>query len=268
VQLHDLREPPETLYLRGDPAILRLPMIAVVGARRASAYGERVARGLATALARAGVCVVSGLALGIDTVAHRAALDVGGATCAVLGTGLDRVHPPTHHRMQRAVAERGLLLTEYPPGTDASKWTFPHRNRLIAALARATIVVEAAVGSGALGTADFALDLQRDVAAVPGQIDTAGAVGTNRLLRDGAVVIAETADAVMLAGLSPAPARWEPTQGSDEAAVWNALEEGRADAGALATRSGLPAGRCLAALTTLELAGVVRGAFDGTYGRA
>jgi len=248
--------------------MLRLPMIAVVGARRASAYGERVARGIATALARAGVCVVSGLALGIDTVAHRAALDVGGATCAVLGTGLDRVHPPSHLRMHRAIAEHGVLVTEYPPGTEPSTWTFPHRNRLIAALAEATIVVEAAVGSGALGTADVAIDLQRHVAAVPGPIDLAGSVGTNRLLRDGAIVIAETADAVMLAGRSPTRAPWEPAQGSDEAAVWAALADGRADAGGLAARSGLPAGRCLAALTTLELAGVVRGGFDGTFGRA
>jgi DNA processing protein len=262
-----LSNPPQALYARGAASTLARPVVAVVGARRASPYGERVTRGLATALAQAGACIVSGLALGIDTVAHRAALSAGGATCAVLGTGLDVAYPTAHARVQSMIAERGLLLTEYALGTKARHWSFPQRNRLIAALARAVIVVEAGRTSGALGTAAVALDLGRAVAAVPGPIDAPGSQGTNGLIRDGAIAITDVTDVLVLAGLTAKPVA-EPALSGDDAAVWRALGAGRIDADELAARSSLPAARCLAALTTLELAGLVTGALDGTYGRS
>jgi DNA processing protein len=255
------------LYAQGDVATIDRPIIALVGTRRATPYGERVARGIATALARAGVCVVSGLALGIDTVAHRAALDVGGATCAVLGTGLDIAYPASHAKIQATIAQRGLLLTEYEIGTTARKWSFPRRNRIIAGLARAVIVVEAGRASGALGTAAIANDLHRAVAAVPGPIDAAESQGTNGLIRDGAIPITDVTDVLLLAGVV-GKGKGAPTLGGDEATVWEALGTGRIDADVLAARSRLPTSRCLAALTALELAGLVTGELDGTYGRA
>ncbi|HWZ58291.1 MAG TPA: DNA-processing protein DprA [Gemmatimonadaceae bacterium] len=262
-----LAEPPRVLYAQGDAATIDRPVVAVVGTRRATPYGERVARGISTALARAGVCVVSGLALGIDTVAHQAVLGVGGATCAVLGTGLDIHYPASHARIQAAIAERGLVLTEYELGTPARRWSFPQRNRVIAGLARAVIVVEAGRASGALGTAVFADQMGRAVAAVPGPIDASQSQGTNGLIRDGAIAITDVTDVLLLAGVV-GKGKGVPTLSGDEATVWKALGTGRIDADVLAARSRLPTSRCLAALTALELAGLVTGELDGTYGRA
>jgi DNA processing protein len=256
------------LYARGAATTLDRPIVAVVGTRRATPYGERVTRGIATVLARAGACVVSGLAVGIDTVAHQTALRVGGATCAVLGTGLDIAYPSAHARIQAEIAERGLVLSEYAWGVSARRWSFPRRNRVIAGLARVVIVVEAGRASGALGTATVANDLGRDVAAVPGPIDSPESQGTNGLIRDGAKVITDVLDVLVVAGLTTAKPVGLPPLSGDEEAVWKALAAGRIDANALARRSRLPTSRCLAALTTLELAGLVVGALDGTYGRS
>ena len=147
--------------------MLDAPTVTLVGSRRATAYGERIARTLASAFARAGVCVISGLAYGIDVAAQRAALEAGGDVCAVLGTGLDVFYPLSHRQVQRTIAERGLLLSEYAAGTTARPWHFPQRNRLMAALGQATIVIEAGVTSGALLTAHVALELGRAVGVVP-----------------------------------------------------------------------------------------------------
>src|SRR5262249_32787081 len=152
----------------GSLTTLDAPAVTIVGSRRATAYGERVARALASSFARAGACVISGLAYGIDVAALRAAIDAGGRTCAVLGTGLDIVYPVSHRATQTRI---GLLLSEFPRGVTARPWHFPKRNRLMAALGRATIVVEAGATSGALLTAQIALDLGRIVGTVPGPID-------------------------------------------------------------------------------------------------
>jgi DNA processing protein len=154
-----LPHPPGTLWARGDLALLDRPTVAIVGTRRATAYGERVTRQLATTLARAGACVISGLARGVDAWAHRGALEAEGATVAVLGTGLDVCYPRAHASLQRDIAARGLLLSELPPEDAAHRGSFPKRNRIIAALARVTIVVEAPVKSGALITATHALEM-------------------------------------------------------------------------------------------------------------
>lgn len=255
--LDDLHAPPVCLYALGDRATLDAPVVAIVGTRAASAYGERITAELAGALAAAGACVVSGMARGVDARAHRAALDAGGRTVAVLGTGIDVPYPAQHAALHAAIASRGLLLSELGPGASAQAGSFPKRNRVIAALAEVTIVVEAGVRSGALITADCALELGRTVAAVPGPIDAAASAGSNLLVRDGAIAITSVDDALALLRLSrPAPARDRELTG-DERVVWDALAGGPLDVDALAARSSLPARQCLAAITALELHGAV-----------
>lgn len=264
--LGDLPDPPVVLYSIGGCGMTG-PRAAIVGTRDATPYGERVTRELAGALARAGATVVSGMARGIDSVAHRAALDAGGATVAVLGTGVDRAYPVGNRSLHRRIARQGLLLSELPPGTGPTRGSFPRRNRIIAALAEVTIVVEAGRKSGALITAAHALELGRMVAAVPGPIDSPGSAGANELLRDGAIVIADVADAVALVGLTPPLSGSRVIASDDERAVWDALAAGAMDLDSLTTRSGLPARRCMAAVTALELAGAVECALTGEIRR-
>ena len=269
--LHDLPDPPAAIHLLGSLELLERPVVAIVGTRRATPYGERVTRELAGALARAGACVLSGMARGIDGMAHRAALDAGGATAAVLGTGIDVPYPARHRALHAQIAQHGLLLSEFPSGTRAFRGCFPRRNRLIAALAPLTIVVEAGFGSGAMLTAKAALDLGRTVAAVPGPIDSPQSAESNRLLRDGAQVICDAADALALAGLDVPHFRSQsaaalPADG-DERCVWDALADGNASLDVLTTRTRLPANRCLAAVTTLEVSGLVECRLTGEIAR-
>lgn len=266
--LRDLRDPPPFLFALGVDGILAAPVVAIVGTRGATAYGERVTRELAGSLARAGACVVSGMARGIDATAHRAALESGGRTAAVLGTGVDIAYPAANRALHRAIAADGLLLSEWVPGARATAGSFPRRNRVIAALASVTIVVEAGTRSGALITAEHALELGRTVAAVPGPIDAPASAGTNALLRDGAQLIASVADALALAGLTaPLVRPAAHTLGGDERVVWDALAGGAPDIDTLASRTRLPAQRCLAAVTTLELGGVIECALTGEIQR-
>jgi DNA processing protein len=266
--LLDLQHAPTELWAvgRAELATSR-PIVAIVGTRDSTPYGERVTRELARALARRGVCIVSGMARGIDATAHRAVLEENGSTVAVLGTGIDVPYPVGHRALHETIGRRGLLLAELPPGTRAFRGCFPRRNRIIAALASVTIVVEAGVKSGALNTAQWALDLGRTLAAVPGPIDIPQACGSNQLLRDGASIIADLTDALMLVGLSPIAHPPRVFDDPDIAAVWAALGDGPLDSDALCARSGLPANRCLAAVTELELRGVVECALTGSISR-
>src|SRR6266480_4179843 len=170
--LQQIHDPPRSLFLRGapDPEILARPAVAIVGARACSPYGAQVARMLGRELAAAGLVVVSGLARGIDGEAHRGALDAGGVTVAVLGCGIDRDYPAAHSELARRICERGLVVSEYEPGVEPAPWRFPARNRIIAGLTAVTVIVEARERSGALITADFALEDGREVFAVPGEI--------------------------------------------------------------------------------------------------
>jgi DNA processing protein len=266
-QLQTLADPPAALWFIGQWETLRGPVVAIVGTRTATTYGERIARELASALARAGACIVSGMARGIDGVAHRAALDAGGRTAAVLGTGVDVVYPAAHRTLHRHIAERGLLLSELPLGERSTAGSFPRRNRIIAGLAHMTIVVEAPVRSGALITAGDAEASNRIVAAVPGPIDSPQSEGTNLLIRDGAQIITSVADALALVGLTP-PVRSTPRlETDDESRLWRALADGPADIDGLCHRAALPAQRCLAAVTALELRGAVECALTGEIRR-
>jgi len=272
-RLLDLPDPPPVLFSIGESCMLDAPCVAIVGTRRATSYGERMTFEIADALARAGVSVISGMARGIDGIAHRAALAAGGGTIAVLGTGVDVAYQNAHRALHAEIARRGLLLSEELPGDRATGGSFPKRNRIIAALARATIVEEAPHRSGALITATHALDLNRDVAAVPGPIDVPQSAGSNALLHDGAIMIAEIADALALVGASASSAHMrgatEPAAIGDSAqdAVWNALAAPAPDLDALAARASLPARKCLAAVSALELSGAIECALTGDIRR-
>ncbi len=188
--LNDLGDPPPVLFALGRTELLRGPCAAVVGSRRATAYGRRISRGLGAFLAGEGRCVVSGMAMGIDAEAHRGALP--GPTAAVLGSGVDVVSPPRNRALYEMILQHGVAASEFAPGVRAEAHHFPRRNRIIAALATDVVIVEASRRSGALITAEIALDLGREVHAVPGPIDRPTSEGTNRLIADGAGVVLET----------------------------------------------------------------------------
>jgi DNA processing protein len=247
--------------------------VAIVGSRRPSAYGTEVAEELARGLSSAGVTVISGLALGIDGAAHRGALRAQEPrTIAVLGSGADVVYPRTNRRIYDEIVEVGVILSESPPGRRPYRWTFPARNRIMAALSAMTVVVEAADPSGSLITAAFAAELGRGVAAVPGRVTAANAAGSNRLLRDGAAVVRGAADALdELFGVGGADRlaaeRTAPVMSHEEAAVLRAVEAG-ADVGSIAAEAGLEPSQVRVVLGTLEAAGFVRRTGIGSYERA
>lgn len=204
-RLRTIADPPsDDLWIDGDPAALDRPCVAIVGARACSGYGRSVARKLAGDLARAGVTVVSGLARGIDGEAHRGALEAGGLTVAVMGCGIDRVYPAAHAELHRSIiGSGGAIVSEYEPGTEPAPWRFPARNRIIAGLASALVVVEARERSGALIAADFAMENARPVLAVPGEITSTLSAGTNRLLQQGANVCLTVGDVLAAIGIDP-----------------------------------------------------------------
>jgi DNA processing protein len=187
--LLNIADPPVALFCRGDMACLEKPTVAIVGSRAATTYGKRVSFELARELARHGICVVSGMAMGVDGEAHAGALAGGGATIGVLGCGVDVVYPHQHASLFKEVAGRGLLMSEYPLGTTPDGFRFPERNRIISGVSLGTVVVEASLKSGSLITARLALDYGRDVFAVPGRIDSPKSQGTHRLLQQGAKLV-------------------------------------------------------------------------------
>ncbi len=260
VLLAQIPDPPPSLWLRGDADLdlLAAPAVAIVGARACSGYGRSVARMLATEAATAGAVVVSGLARGIDGEAHRGALAASGPTVAVLGCGVDRDYPAAHAELARSiVGTGGLIVSEYEPGVEPAPWRFPARNRIIAGLARATVVVEARERSGALITADFALEDGREVLAVPGEITSALSAGANGLLRQGATPVTCAADVLEAIGVERVSAAPAIPDVAGAVAVLGALSDGAATADELVRATELPAGEVAAALVELELAGVV-----------
>jgi DNA processing protein len=209
-------------------------------------------------LAGAGLVVVSGLARGVDGEAHRGALEGGGATVAVLGCGVDRDYPAAHRRLAAEVAATGLVVSEYAPGVEPAPWRFPARNRIVAGLAAATVVIEAREGSGALLTADFALEEGREVFAVPGEITSALSAGSNGLLRLGATPLTRPEDVLELFGLEAvAPAAAEPELSVEARTVLERVQEEPRGADAISRATALGAGEVAAALVELELAGLV-----------
>jgi DNA processing protein len=273
--LTDLGDPPAVLFGRGDAGLLpRLDaqdIVTIVGSRRPSSYGRELASGLGREVAAAGLTVVSGMAIGIDSRAHRGALEAGGLTIAVLGTGVDVQYPPRHAPLYEEIVERGLVVSELPPGTLARRWTFPARNRIMAALGRMTVVVEARERSGSLITAEMAQDLSREVGAVPGRVGSSSAAGTNNLLRDGASVIRgaeDVLDSMLGVGVRRAiSALSGPSLEPELVTVLDLVEGGSSSADALARASGLDPGPLAAALVQLELSGYLRSDSAGRYER-
>jgi DNA processing protein len=263
--LRAIHDPPPGLFVHGGTVVdmLRRPAVAIVGARSCSPYGAQVARLFGRELAAAGLVVVSGLARGVDGEAHRGALEAGGATVGVLGCGIDRDYPAAHAALASRIRENGLVVSEYPPGVEPAPWRFPARNRIIAGLSGATVVVEARERSGALITADLALEEGREVFAVPGEITSALSAGTNDLLRLGATPLTSGKDVLDLFGLEAGPAQ-EPELTPPSAAVLTRVRDGPAAADELVRATGFDAGAVATALTELELAGlVVQG--EGVY---
>lgn len=282
--LREIPDPPAQLFVRGDPDTLSLPQLAIVGSRNATPSGAETAHSFAAHLAARGFCITSGLAEGIDAAAHRGAIAARGRTLAVCGTGPDIVYPRLHEQLADAiVAGGGAIVSEFAPGTPVYRGNFPRRNRLISGLAVGTLVVEAGIRSGALGTARHAMEQGREVFAIPGSIHNPVARGCHQLIRNGAKLV-ETADDIVeeLAGLlaslrlqdgrSPV----EGTEAADEpaeidpqyASLLADLGWDPVGADTLVARSGLTIGEVSSMLLLLEMQGLVRSLSGGRYQRA
>ena len=272
--LFDLDLPPPVLYCLGTIPFGG-PSASIVGSRRASPYGLEAARFFSTHLARSGAVVVSGLARGIDSAAHRAAIEVeDGSTIAVLGCGIDRCYPQSHRRLEARIAGTGAVVAEFPIGAPPVARNFPVRNRIIAALGQCTLVVEATPRSGSLITARLALELGRDIFAVPGRLFDESALGTNALIRDGAFLALHPDDLLRAAGGEPSPpaatesSEREPPLDEIGRKVWRAMTPGETtSAEALAATAGAPLPQIVASLLELELAGWVERFPGPVYGR-
>jgi len=264
-----LSDAPVVLFVRGSGEVLSRRQVAVVGTRRAGSYGRSVARRLSASVASAGFAVTSGLAEGIDTAAHKGALEAGGATIAVMATGPDNVYPPENRRLaEKIVACGGALVTEFPPRSSPRRQNFPFRNRIIAALCEALVVVEAPQRSGALITANYAADMGRTVMVVPGRIDDPNFVGSHRLIQQGAALVASVSDVLQELGAPPKEVVSRvPRLPPDEAVVYEALSGGAETVEEIARQSGLPPPRVLSALVRLQMRRLVSYGVGGRWSR-
>lgn len=262
-QLLDLHDPPEGLFLRGEGLPRRDRLVAIVGARACSQAGAEIAHAIARGLARAGFAVVSGAARGIDSASHEGSLDGGAPTVAVLGSGIDVAYPRASARLLDRIAAAGTVVSEYPPGVPAMAFRFPARNRIVVGLSRALVVVEGEEGSGSLISAEHALDLGRDVLAIPGAITNPLAAAPNALIREGAALVRGVEDILAELGVdAPGAAPERAAQlvldlGGDERAVLDAVTD-RLLPEAVAASVGRTAGEVLPVLFRLELAGLIR----------
>lgn len=277
-RLLQIDQPPPLLYAKGNLQVLQRPGLAMVGSRHATAQGERTAEAFAETLCRAGLSVVSGLALGIDGAAHRGALMADGATIAVVGTGLDIVYPAKHKALAHQIAQHGLLLSEYPLGTPSLSYNFPRRNRIISGLSEGCLVVEANVDSGSLITARLAIEQGREVFAVPGSIHSPVAKGCHALIKQGAKLVESTADilselrhvplsttAFADGPFGPIPERANlPPEAS---AVLACMGFDPVFADQIAARASLTSSQVSTILTLLELEGVVSSLSNGQFQR-
>ncbi len=259
LQIHD---PPPVLYVKGSIVENDAWAVAVVGTRRASSYGREVTRQLAASLARSGITIVSGMARGIDGEAHRAALEAGGRTIAVLGCGVDVIYPPEHRNLAAEIAAHGALVSDYPMGTKPEGRNFPPRNRIISGLSLGVLVVEAGRRSGAHITADFAAEQGRDVFAVPGSILARGSAGTNRLVQDGAKVVLGPEDILEELNLTMVVEQVEARQvlpaDETEAVLLSHLSTEPVHVDELQRQLELPIAQVSSTLALMELKGMVR----------
>lgn len=262
--LRNIPKPPSVLYMRGQ-----LPAgqyVAIVGSRRPTPYGEQVTHQLASELAAAGAVIVSGLAIGLDGIAHQAAVDAGGKTVAILAHGLDKIYPARHRALaEQILATGGAILSEYEPGVEALPHHFVERNRLIAGLSEAVIVTEAATKSGSLITARDALAAGRTVMAVPGNITSVYSAGPNNLIRSGAIPITSAADAIVALGYHAAEAVPVSAQSPQEAALIELIKAGHISSDDLITRSSLTPAEFANIISLMEITGKVRNLGAGNW---
>ena len=253
--LLNIADPPSLLYVRGNPALLNRTTLGVVGSRNATPQGERTAQDFSRTLAGAGLCIASGLALGIDAAAHRGALAADGMTLAVVGTGADRLYPARNRELAQAIVEKGCLISEFPLGTPAIAANFPRRNRILSGLSRGILVVEAALESGSLITARLAAEQGREVFAIPGSIHSPVARGCHRLIKQGAKLVETAADILEELGETapPTPASQGCQQADDP--LLALLGHAPCHLDDLVTRSGQSVENLLTRLLTLELEG-------------
>ncbi len=268
--LAGIKDPPAVLYVSGDPAVLSTPSIAVVGTRKASPYGAWCAYELGKRAASYGITVVSGMASGIDAAAHRGALDGGGKTVAVLGSGLDICYPSSNRPLYEAIPKNGALVSELPFGLQPMRSTFPSRNRIISGLSSGVAVVEAALKSGSLITAEHAVQQGREVLAVPGNLNQIFSYGCNKLIRDGAMILTSFDDILDLFDIERRDAVKEKAMtvklNRDEARVYKVLrEEGELTVDALALKTAMDPGDLAAVLTYMEIRGIVHSDFGRVF---
>lgn len=270
--LREITSPPPVLYIKGELTAEDETAIGVVGTRRATRYGRDMTHRLSTGLAQAGVTVISGLARGIDGIAHTAALDTSGRTLAVLGCGVDQLYPPEHRKLSERILEQGALVSEFPLGTRPEARNFPIRNRLISGLALGVLVIEAPRRSGALITSSFAADQGRTVFAVPGSALSPASEGTLQLLRDGAVLAVEAADILQELNLERRQAAAEtrrmlPEASGDERQVLELLQGEARHIDEIAIDTGINISQLSAMLLQMQLKGLVRDAGGQHYVR-
>jgi DNA processing protein len=262
--LRHIPQPPQMLYHAGTPLdkLLARPRVTLVGTRSISAYGQRVTRELAGRLAEQGIVIVSGLALGVDELAHRVTLEAGGLAIAVLPSPLQRIVPATNRDLAQSILDQGgALVSEYAKGTEPFKQNFIARNRLMSGLGQAVLIIEAGAKSGAIHTANFALQQGKAVLAVPGNISNIGSVGTNNLIKSGAALVTSYQDVMHALGLNPEPlAAGRPVQGRNrhEQLLLDLMQQGITDGEELLQCSNLPASAFNQALTMLEIGGQIR----------
>ena len=260
--MREIYAPPPVIYVRGKLNPEDEWAVAVVGTRRATAYGKQVARMLSQDLVRNGVTVVSGLARGIDAEAHRAALDAGGRTLAVMACGLDRIYPPEHRKLAHEIAENGALISDYPVGTRPEARNFPPRNRIISGLSLGVVVVEAGSKSGALITVEFAIEQGREVFAVPGNIVSRTSVGCNRIIQDGAKMVLHVRDVLEELNLTMIEQHAEvravlPTDGT-EAQLLQLISDDPLHVDEICRQSQMPVHKVSGTLAMMELKGMIR----------
>ena len=265
VSLREIHDPPLLLYAKGREIPSVLPFVALVGSRNPTHYGIDAARVLGQGLARRGAGVVSGMARGIDSAAHWGALEGGGWTIAVFGTGIDVLYPETNAKLQEAVLEKGAIVTELPPGTGPDAWNFPNRNRIISGISRGVVIVEATMKSGSLITASLALEQGREVFAVPGSIESFKSTGCHYLIKQGAKLVENADDILEELGLcEPAPTRkgqahfpFPPLEGA-ERAIYDILCEYPTHIDDIVRKGNWTAGEVLGVLMKMELKGLIR----------
>ncbi len=260
-RLTSVASPPAKLFVEGRPLveILRSPAVAIVGSRRVTPYGRDVTRRFATKLAEQGIIIISGLAFGVDSIAHQATLDAGGVTIAVLPSPLETIYPASHRQLARRIVEQGgALVTEYPAGTESFKGNFVARNRLIAGLSDAVLIPEAALKSGSLHTARFALNAGRDVLAVPGNITSPTSEGTNNLIKTGAIAVTDPDDVLLALGITPTTNKHVVASNDAERAILETLRQGIHEGAELQAASGLSVEIYNQTLTMLEITGKIR----------